>query len=462
MVWSVSDNDRFQGRRAVVCGGSMAGLLTARVLSGHFDEVTVVERDVLAEGSREPRKGAPQGRQLHALLKKGEEIMRDLFPDLLPALAEAGAVTVDFGRDITWYHFGVWKKPFESGLLMTCLSRPLLEAEVRRRVFALPNVRLRDACDVLGLASSAGGARVTGVRVKARGGAGTEETLDAELVVDASGRGSKLPEWLEAMGCGRPEETAVKVQVGYASRLYKMPDPWKYPWKGMYILGAPPGSKRLGALFPREGGQLICVLAGFLGEHPPDDPEGYLEFARGLPVDDLHRVLLDLEPAGDVAVYKFPANLRRHYDRLTRFPDGLAVVGDAMASFNPIYGQGMTTAGLDALELDACLRAQRRERGPGDLTGLSRRYLAAAAKLTDGPWQMTTGEDFRHPEVEGQRPPLYGAMKWYLGQVHRAAAVDEQIYGYFLRAMHMLDGPEKLLSPRTALRVLRSARRAPG
>jgi hypothetical protein len=206
---------------------------------------------------------------------------------------------------------------------------------------------------------------------------------------------------------------------------------------------------------------MFAILAGVLGDYPPDDPEGYREFARALPAPDVHRVLGELEPDSDVVTYRFPANLRRHYERMAAFPDGLVDVGDAIASFNPIYGQGMTTAGLGALALGECLSEQRRTAGKGGIGGLARRYLAAAGKLADTPWMMTTGEDFRHPEVEGKRPPLYGAMKWYLGQVHRAAMVDTDVFGSFLRAMHMLDGPETLMSPGAAVRVLRAARRAP-
>jgi len=459
MEQEIEGTPRFGGKHAVVLGGSMAGLITARVLSEHFARVTVVERDALDDGSAEPRKGVPQGRQLHALLKKGETILAELFPDLLPALAADGAVTFDFGGDVAWHHFGVWKKRFDAGMSTTCLSRPLLESHVRRRVFALPNVRRRDRTEVTTLVASADRTRITGAVVKGRDD-GDEARLDADLVVDASGRGTRLPGWLSGLGYAPPEETQVKVRVGYASRVFRRVEPSPYPWKSMYLIGKPPDNRRIGALMPQEGGQWICVLVGMLGDYPPDDAAGFLEFARGLPVPDLHRVLEELEPVGDIPTHRFSANLRRHYERLERFPEGLVAVGDALASFNPIFGQGMTTACLDALALGACLVEQRGLAGPGDVTGLSRRYHVAAAKLTDAPWMMTTGEDFRYPEVEGQRPPLYPAMKWYLGQVHRAASVDTEIFGHFLRAMHMLDGPEKLLAPSTALKVLRAARRA--
>ena len=452
------DADRFGGRRAVILGGSLAGLFTARVLSEHFDEVTVVERDALPDGSVAPRKGVPQGRQLHGLLKRGEDVIEDLFPGIVAALEAAGAVPFDFGRDVAWYHFGGWKKRFPSGVLSIGVSRPLLEAEVRRRVFALPNVRRLDDREATGLATTPDRARITGAATRSREGA--EETLDADLVVDASGRGSRLPRWLEGLGYGRPPETVVAVDVAYAGRVYRAPDPSPYPWKMLYVIGQAPESRRLGALLAIEGGRYICVLAGLAGDHPPSDPEAYLAFARTLPTSDVHRALSELEPLGDVETYKFPANVRRRYERMARFPEALAVVGDAMASFNPMYGQGMTTSALAALELGASLVAQRRRRGRGHVDGLGRAYHAAAAKAADAPWAMTTGEDLRFPEVTGDRPLHYPLMKWYLAQVHRACTVDTEVYGAFLRAMHMLDGPEKLLAPRAALRVLSSARRA--
>jgi 2-polyprenyl-6-methoxyphenol hydroxylase-like FAD-dependent oxidoreductase len=461
--------DRFGGGRAVVIGGSMAGLLAARVLADHFDEVTVVERDPLPDGPAEPRKGVPQGRQLHGLLTKGSEILESLFPGFESALVEAGAIRFDFGHEAAWYHFGGWKKSFASGVSCISASRPLIELEVRRRVLALPNVRLRDDCEVTGLAVTDDRARVSGVKLRPRGdagGAGGDETLAADLTVDASGRGTRLPRWLAELGYERPRETAVKVDVVYGGRVYRVPEGRSapnrspHPWKMIYVIADEPASSRIGAVLEIEGGRYIAVLVGRAGDSPPSDPEGYLAYARTLPTGEIGRVLAELEPLGDVEMYKFPANLRRHYDEMARFPEALVVVGDALASFNPIYGQGMTTAALDAMALDASLVEQRRGHGPGRVAGLARHYLRAASRAADAPWAMTTGEDFRDPAVEGRRPLLYPVMKWFLGRVHRACTVDTEVFGVFLRAMHLLDGPEKLLAPGMALRVLRSARAA--
>ncbi|MEO7331293.1 MAG: hypothetical protein ABI193_22140, partial [Minicystis sp.] len=439
-------------RRAIVIGGSMAGLVTARVLADHFDEVLLVERDALLD-TDEPRKGVPQGRQLHALLTRGEEILSALFPGLVDALVAAGGELVDFSRDLRWHHFGVDKVRFDSGVRAITVTRPFLEREVRHRLFALPNVRRFDQREVLGLLASEDRLRVTGVVLRRREGEHAPEELVGDLVVDACGRGSHTPKWLEALGYPRPEETVVKVNVCYATRLYRRPEPTGIPYKGLYILGTPPASKRLGVLAPIEGGRWIALVAGMLGDHPSADPKEFLDFARSLPIDDLYRVLKDAEPAGDIALYKFPSHLRRRYERMARFPEAFVVLGDSHCSFNPIYGQGMTTAAIGALALGACLTEQRRAHGRSIL-GLSRRFQARVARETDVPWSMALSEDLRYPEIEADRPAGYALMKWYLGKVHLATARDREVALHFLRAMHMMEPPTRLLQPALVARVL--------
>jgi 2-polyprenyl-6-methoxyphenol hydroxylase-like FAD-dependent oxidoreductase len=455
----IHQGDRFGGRKAVVIGGSLAGLISARVLADHFDDVVVIERDGIPDDFVGPRKGAPQGRQTHALLAKGGKILSDLFPGLVSSMLEGGAVEIDFALDVAWHQAGGWRRRVDAGLRNLCSSRPFLESHVRRRVFALPGVRRLDACDATGLRLSADRARVTGVTVKRRSDGAVEETIDADLVVDAGGRGSRLPAWLEASGYGRPEETELKVHVSYSSRFYRRPEPSPHSWKGLFIVGSAPKSRRLGLLLPVEGDRWLATIVGTMNEHPPDDHEGWLEFARGLPADDIYRALREAEPLSEPMAYKFPANFRVHYERMVRFPDGLAVVGDAFASLNPVYGQGMTIACLDALELDKSLKEQRRLVGQGDVTGLSRRCLAAVTNAKEGPWTMATSEDFRDPAVLGKRPVLFPVMRWYFDQVHLATMKDDEVMRVFIRATNMVDGAENLLSPRTILRVLRAARR---
>lgn len=442
------------GSRAIVIGGSIAGLMTARVLADGFDEVLLLERDPLTDDDG-PRKGVPQGRQLHGLLKRGEEIFEALFPGLVAALLDEGAQVVDFSQDIRWHHFGVEKVRFPSGIAATMITRPALEREVRRRLLARPNVRLLDRRAVTGLCTTEDRTRITGVKATHRDGGAVPvaEQLHGDLVVDACGRGSSTPKWLTELGYPKPEETTIKVDVCYATRFYRRPADTGLPYKGLYIIGTPPQNKRLGILSPVEGDRWIALVAGMLGDHPPADDEGFLAFAKGLPVDELHRVLAQAEPLGDPVLYKFPAHQRRHYERMARFPEGLVVLGDSHCSFNPVYGQGMTTAALGALTLGECVKEQR-SLHHGSMLGLSRRFQARIAKETDGPWAMATGEDLRYPEIEAERPFGYAIMKWYLGRVHRAVAHDRVLALHFLRAMHMLGPATKLLEPRMAMRVL--------
>lgn len=441
-----------RGRRAIVIGGSMAGMTAARVLADRFDEVLVLERDPLPD-TDEPRKGVPQGRQLHGLLKRGEELLDGLFPGVMAALVDRGAQRLDFSADIRWHHFGVEKLRFPSGIIATMASRPLIEQEVRRRLQQVPNVRILERRAVMGLHASEDRKRVTGVRLVCRDGEAGEEQLFGDLVVDACGRGSPTPRWLTELGYAKPEEESVRVDVCYATRIYRRPADTGLPYKALYVVGTPPHGKRLAMLAPIEGDRWIVVLAGLLGDHPPADEEGFLAFAKGLPIGEMHRVLSQAEPLGNPVLYKFPSHLRRHYERMASFPEGFVVLGDSHCSFNPIYGQGMTTATLGAIALGECVDEQRRRHGDS-LDGLSRRFQARLAKQTDVPWSMSTGEDLRHPEVEGKRPFGFDLMAWYLGRVHRAVARDQVLAGHFLRAMHMIGSPTKLLEPAMAMRVL--------
>jgi 2-polyprenyl-6-methoxyphenol hydroxylase-like FAD-dependent oxidoreductase len=429
-------------RRAVVVGASMAGLVAARVLADHFDDVVIVERDRLPAGA-EVRKGVPQGRHLHGLLRRGEAVLEQLFPGISEALLVGGAQRVDFSADIGWYHFGAWKSRFASGVTMLAMTRPYLEVEVRRRVLALPNVSLLDDHDALGPRVVDG--RIAGLQLRPRAGGDVLE-LPSDLVVDCGGRGSSTPRWLAALGLPEPEEEAVVVHVGYATRLFRRVTPSQFPWKALYVIGTPPACLRVGALFPIEGDRWIGLVAGLMRDYPTADLPGFLEFARGLPVDDMHRALASLEPLDDGATHRLPSNLRRRYERLARFPDGLVVLGDALCSFNPIYGQGMTSAGLSALALGECLAEQRAARGR-DLTGLPARFFRRVAKVIDVPWMMSTLEDFRIDGVEGSRPPAYPLIAGFLAHVHRAACRDRDLARHFLRAMHMLESPAVFLRP---------------
>lgn len=436
-------------RHAIVMGGSMAGLLAARILSDHFDRVTLIERDCFPEGA-ENRKGVPQGRHAHGLLAKGREIISRLFPDLIPAMTAGGASLLDIAADARWYHFGGFKVRFQSGFIGPFMSRPFLEWHVRQRVLALKNLSYIDECDVIALVATGDNSRITGVRITPRAEDAGPATLTADLVVDATGRGSQSPRWLEMLGYGRPEEEIIKVNAGYTSRIYKRRPGDLRDAKAVFILPTPPGEKRMGALFPIEGNRWLVSLGGWLGDHAPADEQGYLEFARSLPAPDIYNVIKQAEPLTDFAIHKFPGNLRRRYEKMAHFPEGYVVTGDAMCSFNPIYGQGMTVSALEAEALDTCLKERR-----GDLRDLPRRFFKRAAKVVDVAWLLAAGEDFRYPEAEGVRPPGVNLINWYISKVHRLVTRDPEIYRAFLKVMNMTHPPTLMFDPRMVLRVIK-------
>ncbi|HEY7125927.1 MAG TPA: FAD-dependent monooxygenase [Ktedonobacterales bacterium] len=438
------------GQHAVVIGASMAGLLAARVLSDHFERVTVIERDRL--DGMDARKGVPQGRQTHAILSKGAAVIEELFPDLFPSLIEGGATPVDMGADLRWYQFGVWKVQFSSGIRVYCESRPWLEGQIRQRVASRTNVRILDGYEVTRLYTSADTKRITGVQARTADGERREEALMADLVVDASGRGSQAPQWLKSLGYPQVEESVVKVDVGYATRIYRRPKDAPADWKVMAIFCTPPQEKRIGFVLPIEGDRWSVSVSGWLKDYPPSDDAGFLDYARSLPSPALYELIKDAEPLSPVSIYRFAANRRRYYERMSALPEGFLVMGDAVCSFNPIYGQGMTVAAIEAETLQAAL--QQCQGRQGDMAGFTRRFQKAIAKTINVAWMFTTSEDFRYPETEGKRSFGMGFFHWYSRRLLEAAADNPRLAQSFYLVMHMLKPPTAMFTPRVLAAVL--------
>ena len=429
---------------AVVLGSSMSGLLAARALSGHFERITIVERDLLRVGN-EVRKGVPQSAHAHGLLASGYRVMDEYFPDLMDELEAMGAPRGDVVGDFLWFQYGRWKLRHHSGLRGITVSRPCLEAAVRRRVRLLPKVTFREGVDGVRPAFDAGTGRVSGLVVKPRD-ASAESTIAADLVVDASGRGSQSPRWLEELGFGRCDEVSVKVDVGYATRIFERKPGEFFHSMGGIVAGTPPESSRLGAVLAAEGDRWVVTLAGSLGDHPETNEKEWVAFAASLPMSAVHDLVTSARPLTDIVTYRFPANRRRFYERMKRFPAGFVVIGDAVCSFNPIYGQGMSVAAVEAKALDESLAA--------GLGGVAGRFYARAGKCLDTPWAIATGEDFRFPQVEGRRPPGYRLLNRYLERVHAVASTDETVCRRFFDVLNLLAPPSSLMTPTVALRVL--------
>ncbi len=425
-------------RQALVVGGSMAGLLAARVLSDFCEQVTIVDRDHFPQGS-EHRKGVPQGKHAHALLAGGLQVIENMFPGLSAELTHRGAVSADAAADGHWFMEGGCLSKSLSGLTALFMTRPLIETCVRERVLGISKIRTLQTPGVEGLTMTSDNQRVTGVRT-------ASATLEADLVVDASGRGSQTPQWLSSMGYSRPTEERIDVGLGYTTRFFRR-DPSDMPFKFALIPPTPEG-KCGGVILPQEGNRWIVTLLGYLGKYAPEDLDGFIEYARRLPAPYIYEVIRRTAPIGEAVPFRFPSSVRRHYERLSRFPEGYLVVGDALCSFNPIYGQGMTVAALQADQLRRVLRDE-------GIQDTARRFFVCAAKVIDNAWGISVGGDLKMPEIVGPRTFSVKVINWYLGKLHKAAHTDPLATLAFVRVAQLVDPPQAILKPRVAWRVLR-------
>jgi 2-polyprenyl-6-methoxyphenol hydroxylase-like FAD-dependent oxidoreductase len=414
-------------------GASVGGLMAARALTAHFERVTILERDRLPS-SAEPRRGAPQARHAHALLAGGLQAIDRFFPGLSIELVEGGGVAGDPARTGGWHEEGGWMARVDSGIRAVMVSRPLLELSLRRRLISMPNVRIHENCEAKALTPSPDKSRVSGV-----------EGMRADLVIDATGRGSRSDAWLEDLGYRAPEIEKIEVNVAYTSRTF-VRRTGQLNGDNFAVIPADLRTKRGGVALSLEEDRWIVTLNGYFGESAPTNIEGFREFAQSLPAPTIYHLVRDAEPACDGISSRFPASVRRRVERLSRYPEGFLTFGDAICSFNPVYGQGMSVAALEAEALDACLLE-------GD-ANLARRFFRRAANVIDNPWSIAAGSDLRFPETGGRRSPRVRFVNWYVSRLLRASHRNAALSLAFHRVGNLLAPPETLFAPRTAGRVL--------
>ena len=450
-------NGRPGNRQAVVLGGSLAGLLAARVLADHFEHVTLIERDAYPE-TTETRRGIPQANHVHGLLLRGRQVLEQLFPGLQDEMIDAGAPLLDMANDIAWFTRAGWGRKFPSELKVLAFTRPLLDLHVRRRLSQNPRVEIMDNTEVLRLVGDAQENRLAGVLVCDRrtdADRRVAKEITADLVVETMGRASRAPSWLKDLGYEAIEETVVNAHLGYSSRLFRIPENFDGDWTCAFVQAAPPQRKHGAILFRVEGNRWLVTLVGGGRDYPPSDDAGFLEFARRLPVSIIYDAISSAEPVSPIKTHRATENRLRHYDRAKKLPDNFLLFGDAVCAFNPVYGQGMTIASLGALTLQKVLS----ERSPdGNLRGLARRFQRQLAKVNKAPWLMATGEDYRYRETDGAGPGVMTRfMHRYMDHVLRLTTHNVEVRKVLLDAFSMLIPPTALFRPRVLFRVLAQA-----
>ncbi len=464
-------------RHAVVIGGSLAGMCVARTLADFVDHVTVVERDRFPN-SPTVRKGVPQAHHLHVLVTAGQRALEQLFPGVIEELHAAGAVRVAAPTDILYLTATGWRQRFAATHRLVGASRELIDWTVHKRLSADRRIRFLPGHDAIGLLSAGpdssrdggparGGGAVTGVRLRARGNdghagatpAGREAPgagdgageLAADLVVDASGRGSRAPDWLAALGYPRPAETRIDAGLGYASRRYVLPEGAVGNWKNILILPDPPRSGRGAVLYPIEGDRWMLTLGGLGDDKPPTDDAGFLEFVRGLRSPVVYDAVKDGRPDSPVHGFQQTSNHRRHYESMPDWPHGFLVVGDAVCAFNPVYGHGMSVAAQTAVALAEHLRTR-----PAGGLRLDREAQAIAARCADAAWLVATGADSRIPGTTGATPGLRDRFSHrYLNRAADVANRDPYVARVLTDVMHLVAPPTALLRPGVMARVAR-------
>jgi len=451
LVYVGSCRDGFMNKRigqhAAVVGGGFAGLCIARVLSEHFQRVTVVERDVLPD-QKAHRPGVPQSHHVHALLLRGLSELELLFPGIENDLSAEGARRMDMGEEFAHFTEWGWSERAHLGVAPLTVSRLLIESVIRRRVKALSaKVHFLEGTRVTGLVSerTPRGVRVVGVETSRP----EQRVLLCDLVVDASGRGTKSPEWLAAIGVERAREDLVESFSGYASRFYELaPDANRW-WRGMLIDAAPPDVRRWGLLMPAENNRWVLTLAGTNRDYPPSDEEGFLRYLGTLRSKTLAQEIARAKPVSDIHSHRALVNRARRYDLWGQEVSGFIATGDSACAFNAAHGQGMSMAAWCANTLGSTIRKVGVE---ADV--LPRAFHRAQWKVLSRAWDLATGIDLQWPETEGPRPFAFGVSRWLAVEAARAAHEDPVLKAKLGPVIHLLKSPYSALSPNITGRVL--------
>lgn len=445
-----------RGDRAVVVGGSIAGLLSARVLSDYFREVVLVDRDQFP-GAPVARKGVPQSVQPHILLTKGYRVLQELFPGIEQDFIAAGAITIDWAREFHLFIHGEWMMESNTPspyLSVTC-SRSLLEWVIRKRLTCIRNVRFLERSRVIGLQYEPPQQQVSGVFIQDYSSSADTIRLTAQLVVNASGRGSQSVKWLADIGFSTPPATVINPKVGYATQRYRVSESGCIPWKVMLINHEAPSQTRLGYLAKIEEDEWIATLGGYSQDYPPLDNAGFQAFARTLSNPEFFEFIQKAKPTSPIYAFRSTTNRLYHYERII-LPRGYITLGDALCSLCPVHGQGMTVSGISALILQDWLRKTIQVHKTNQFQFYSAQLQKQLAAAVLPPWLMATGQDSRFEATLGAVKPkgIEQIITQYFDRLILKSRHDPKIHSLIIEVGHMLKSTTAFFHPSILLRVI--------
>ncbi|MDG4790149.1 FAD-dependent monooxygenase [Micromonospora sp. WMMD1102] len=442
-------------RRAVVAGAGLAGTLAAAVLAEDGYAVTVIERDRLPTGPA-ARKGVPQARHAHLLWSGGARTLDSLLPGTTDRLLAAGAHRIGVPSMLVSMSAQGWFQRHPDGrqFLITC-SRDLLDWVIRDQALSAGDIDVRDTTDVLELLGDA--TRLTGVRIRDQQTQIIED-LHAEFVVDATGRGSHAPEWLTRLGLPAVREEIVDSGLAYATRLFRAPATATHSFPVVNVQADPrePRPGQTATLLPIEGDRWLVTLSGTRGGEPTTDEDRFVEFARRVRHPIVGDLIASAQPSGPVIGSRSTVNRRRYYERLPRWPHGLAVLGDAVATFNPIYGHGMSVAAHGVAALRDGLRKHHHD------PQAAQKIQQVIARTVEPAWLMATGQDILYPSAIGRRPPAAARLAQRYFERMMRTGISRRAVAYALLDVFSLSASMRsLLSPRIVLETILGPKRPP-
>ncbi|GMK42847.1 glutamate synthase [Paenibacillus sp. CCS19] len=448
--------ERRLGAHAIVIGSGIAGLCAAQVLCGYFDKVTIIERGT-EPPDKQPRKEVPQGYHLHALLKGGEQALEQLFPGIVEAMVKDGSTRINGSQHLKWFHHGVWKKRFEGDIFVQLQSRPFLEKHIRCLVEQNDNLNIRYNTVAIDPILDEKQNTIIGVHAQE---AASSETINlyADLIIDGSGYGSRFHQWFGMNKYDVPEEK-VKIDLCYVSQTYQLND-GERDWETLLVYPSAPIDKIGGSVCRIEGDRHIFTLFGYdseLGDSRIKEARNFIELTRKLPQLTIYKELEGAKPLSEIKIHKVPYMVRHHYEKARSLPQRFLFIGDALCRFDPVFGQGMSVAAMEALALNDCLKREWLET-KGISNRLTKRVYRKMSKVIDPVWKMIIIEDFRYPHVAGKKPLGLTLLQWYTRRIYHRSSQDTDVYNAFIHVMNLLCPVHTLFSPSILYKVLRRGR----